>query len=226
MLKSEAKSIGKVIAKILKNLADKDGIVVLNLGSQVKAFTNLQQPYIYKFIFQKLENDYKVKIINVDLQQSPGVDITMDLTQESGYDLLSSYSPDIILISNLLEHVDSINSVLTNLAKYLKGDYYIIVSGPRFFPYHADPIDNLFRPNKKELRSLFSQYGFLQLTHEYKYSLNIFFSTKNFQQALRDNLFSLKTLVSSPKMVFNRKFMERFSPVIVFISVFKQNFKI
>jgi len=170
MLKSGAKPIGKVIAKIVKNLAEKDEIVVLNQGSQVKALTNLQQPYIYKFIFQKLENDYKVMIVHVDLQQSSGVDITMDLTQESGYDLISSYSQHIILIGNLLEHVDFINSVLTNLAKYLKGDYSIIVSGPQFFPYHADPIDNLFRPNKKELRSLFSQYSFLQLAYEYKYS--------------------------------------------------------
>lgn len=226
MLKKEAKEIGDTLIKITNNLSNKDQIVILNLGSQTKNFIDSRQPYIHSYIFQRFENNPKIRIINVDLQESPGVDITMDLTQEAGYDQLRGHCPDIILTSNLLEHVESIDSLISNLANYLNNDYYIVVSGSRFFSYHADPIDNLFRPSKKELRNIFAKFGFILVAHTYKYSLNVFFSTKNYKQDLLDNLFSIKILISSPKMLVSRNFMERFLPIIVFVGVFKQNFKL
>ena len=222
MLKNEAKRIGNLLSEMINNLSSKDEIVILNLGSQVQNFIDLQQPYIYNYIFRKLENNSKIKIVNIDLQDLPGVDVIMDLTKEFDYIKISHYIPDILIISNLLEHVDSVDSVLSNLAKYLKGDYQVIVSGPRVFPYHADPIDNLFRPGKKELRNIFLKYGFIQTSHQYKYSLNIFFSTKNFKEALVDNLYSIKTLINSPNKFLDRNFTERFLPIMIFIGVFKK----
>jgi hypothetical protein len=222
MLKSEAKKIGNLLNEIVNDLSSKDEIVILNLGSQVQNFIDLHQPYIYNYVFRKLENNSKIKIVNIDLQDLPGVDVIMDLTKESDYIKISQYLPDIVIISNLLEHVSSVDSVLSNLAKYFKGDYQVIVSGPRVFPYHADPIDNLFRPSKKELKNIFLKYGFIRISHKYKYSLNIFFSTKNFKEALVDNLYSIKTLINSPKKLLDRNLTKRFLPIVIFIGVFKK----
>jgi hypothetical protein len=222
MLKSEAKRIGNLLSEMINNLSNKDEIIILNLGSQVQNFNDLQQPYIYNYIFRELKSNSKIKIVNIDLQNLPGVDVIMDLTNESDYIKIRQYLPDILIISNLLEHVRSVDLVLANLAKHLQGDYQVIVSGPRIFPYHADPIDNLFRPRKKELKKIFLKYGFKQISHQYKYSLNIFFSTKNFKEALVDNLYSIKTLINSPKKLFDRNFTERFFPIVIFIGVFKK----
>ena len=226
MIKTEAKEIDDTLIKIINNLSNKDQIIILNLSSQIKNFIDSHQPYIHRNIFQRFENNPKIRLINVDLQESLGVDITMDHTQQTGYDQLRDYCPDIILISNLLEHVESVDSVISNLAKHLNNYYHIVCSGPGFFPYHADPIDNLFRPSKKELKNIFAKFGFIQIEHTYKYSFNLFFSTKNNKQALLDNLYSIKILIRSPKILVDRNFMKRFLPIIVFVAVFKHNFKL
>lgn len=223
MLRTEARQIGIVLKQICLNLIPKENITILNLGAgKTVDFVEIQKQYTDIFIFDDLKKLEMVKIVNIDSDMGPGIDLAMDLMQESAYIEIARYQPDIILVCNLLEHVKSPDLVVSYLTKYVKNPHYLLVSGPKRVPYHPDPIDNLFRPNARQLSKLFVKYGYLQNMHQYRYSFNILYGTKGFQSATRDYFWSLLQILKSPKKLQDRNFMGRFSFLIIFISIFQR----
>lgn len=159
MLRKESEWIGKILVS-LRGI-DKNS-VILNIGSSTKEFFDDQQPYLKENVLEPLSQ--LGWIINVDIKDSPGVDLVENFLEENGRNVLKQYDAKILLVSNLLEHVPDPYMVLSFLKEIISKDSYLILTGPRRYPYHPDPIDNMFRPSKKQLNKMLrSDFIILQL---------------------------------------------------------------
>ena len=130
------------------------GSLVLNIGSSTKEFIEESQPYIKENLLEELATkDCRIK--NVDLKQDAGVDLVGDVTDPEFADSLRSLKPGFVVCSNLLEHLENRQAFCDALAGMLTSQTRLAVSVPHRFPYHADPIDTLYRPNVTQLRAAF-----------------------------------------------------------------------
>jgi hypothetical protein len=59
------------------------------------------------------------------------------------------------MCNNLLEHIKNRSAFCTAILDILPSGGYIFASVPRQYPYHADPIDTMFRPGVEELAAQF-----------------------------------------------------------------------
>jgi len=62
---------------------------------------------------------------------------------------------DLVLCFNLLEHVSDISMVIIGLEKVTRNGGYLLITVPKRYLYHPDPIDNFFRPDCKTLENIF-----------------------------------------------------------------------
>ena len=124
---------------------------VLNIGSSTAKFRKIDQPYIDKYIF-RLFRDNNVEITHLDIKEMKGVDIVADISNNN-FSLKEKY--DLVICTNLLEHVSNVSTTVSNISSCVNKNGYLIITVPYIFPYHPDPIDNLFRPHPNELKSLF-----------------------------------------------------------------------
>lgn len=145
MIFEEAILIGKIINKLPtpKN--------VLDIGSSTAKFRKIVQPHIDKYIFSYLR-DNKVKIKHLDKKKMNGVDIVADISNNN-FSIKEKY--DLVICTSLLEHVSNISTTASNISSCISKNGYLIITVPYTYPYHPDPIDNLFRPHPNELKSLF-----------------------------------------------------------------------
>jgi len=151
MLIKEAEKINYYIKTFL---GDKKGIAI-NIGSSTAEFTDILQPYIRNLVLKPLSKHFK--ILNLDIKNQQGVDLVADFTTPEGQRAISNLNGNLYLISNLLEHIPDYEVGIKSITQLLKKDDFLILSGPKSFPYHPDPIDNMFRPNLKQLRDFFEQ---------------------------------------------------------------------
>jgi len=109
--------------------------VVLNLGSGSKRFREVSKPYIDRDIFD------------------PAVQSR-----------LRDLHPQTVLACNIMEHLpmdcrDQFPGILDAL---VPPGGVLVITVPYSYPYHADPIDTLYRPSPKELCALFPGYEVLE----------------------------------------------------------------
>ncbi len=123
--------------------------VVLNIGSSTKEFLQ-QQPYILTNVIQPIEQ-LGCKLLNIDIKKAEGVDIVGDLTNPNFIAELKTYKPAMVICANLLEHLEDRKPLVNGLISLLSNNTLLVVSVPHVFPYHADPIDTMYRPNINEL---------------------------------------------------------------------------
>jgi hypothetical protein len=150
MLIKEAKKINEYIETFLK---DKKGIAI-NIGSSTADFVDISQPYIKNLVLTPMSRNFK--IINIDIKNLKGVDLVADFTTPEGRKAISNLNGNLYLISNLLEHIPDYNLGIKSIINLLNSGDVLILSGPKSFPYHPDPIDNMFRPSLKVLQSCFA----------------------------------------------------------------------
>lgn len=151
MRKQEAKWFNKN----LFSLAESDDLFpMLNIGSSTENFRTIQQPHIDNLLFKPLR-DRNLTVKHLDIKDDPGVDIVGNLNDPQFIEKLSNMRFRSILCSNLLEHVENRNEICESMTQLIPEDGYIFVSVPFKYPYHADPIDTMFRPNIKSLASMF-----------------------------------------------------------------------
>jgi len=150
MLIKEAKKINGYIETIL---SDKKGIAI-NIGSSTSEFVDVSQPYIRNLVLNPLSLNFR--ILNIDIKKQEGVDLEADFTTQEGRQSIADLNGNLYLISNLLEHVPDYNLGIKSIIKLLNPGDFLILSGPKSFPYHPDPIDNMFRPSLKVLESYFA----------------------------------------------------------------------
>jgi hypothetical protein len=152
VLEAEAAWIGAV----LRDLPD-DAFPLLNLGSSTRTFRERDQPYIDELIFRPLAAR-GVRVIHADLKAEDGVDVVFDFTSpvERAGLVEKVGQVQTIVCSNLLEHLPIAPSeAAAHLLDVCPDGGYVIVTAPRRFGYHPDPIDNGYRPSSQELAALF-----------------------------------------------------------------------
>src|SRR5438045_2268921 len=77
---------------------------LLNLGSSSAVVRQTVQPWIENEIFRPLR-DRGIETVHVDMRQSPGVDVQIDLTDAADVHRLAAFQSPALLCCNLLEHV-------------------------------------------------------------------------------------------------------------------------
>ncbi|MBL0946733.1 hypothetical protein [Brevundimonas sp.] len=127
---------------------------ILNLGSSTKTFREDLKPHIDREVFSPLRAD-GVEVVHADMKQAPGVDLVGDITDPVYQEQLVARHFRAILVSNLLEHVRDPGIVADACRRILPEGGLICVTGPYRYPYHADPIDTMYRPTPEEFASLF-----------------------------------------------------------------------
>ena len=161
---------------------------LLNIGSSTTKFRNHIQPHITKNIFKPLKEN-GITVIHTDIQNADGVDLVGDLLDEEFVKVLEREQFDFILCSNLLEHLEEIDPICNIIERILKKNGYAIITVPYNYPYHLDPIDNMFRPTVKELYNKFNSLehinGEILEAKSYNYKLNN--TENNYFQKLRNN---------------------------------------
>jgi hypothetical protein len=201
MLVKEARKIHEYINNYL---SDKKGIAV-NIGSSTSEFIDISQPYIRSHVLNPLSKNFKIK--NIDIKNQIGVDLVADFTTEIGQARIKELNGNLYLISNLLEHIPDYSLGVNSIKKMLdKGDV-LILSGPKSFPYHPDPIDNKFRPNVKELTEIFHK-DFEIIDLRIVRSGTVLFSTALMQNT-RSTGVALRSKGSISKLLFSPRFLLR-----------------
>lgn len=175
MLNKESNWIQNILEKLEINSSSK----ILNFGSQTKK--QLQnQPALRNVVLKIYQCNSK--LINLDINEGEGVDIVGNILEDSFASKLSKLNFDIILVNNVLEHVENIELICQQLQSIIKIGGYIIFSGPYKYPKHLDPIDNMFRPEVEEVAKYFPKCKILEsaLLKEVTYSGYILSSPRIF----------------------------------------------
>ena len=201
MLVKEAIKINTYIQEFLK---DKKGIAI-NIGSSTADFIDVSQPYIRRHVLDPLSENFKIK--NIDIKEQDGVDLVADFTKLNGQELIKKLEGNLYLISNLLEHIPDYMIGIDSIKSLLNTGDLLILSGPKSFPYHPDPIDNMFRPSIKELRQYFEndfEIKDLQIVRS-----GTVFSSSVLMQNPKSTGKAIKSKGSLIKLIFNPRFILR-----------------
>lgn len=150
MNRLEAQWLGAQLAQV----PDENLFPLLNIGSSTGEFRTRIQPYIDESIFQPLRRRGG-QVVHLDIKPAPGVDLVGDLTDPVFLRRLSAVKARSVLISNLLEHVSDRTAICSTVMRILPEGGFLFVSGPHDYPYHADPIDTMFRPGIAEIHGHF-----------------------------------------------------------------------
>ena len=137
--------------------------VVLNLGSGTKRFREVSKPYIDRDIFDPLVRA-GARVVHADLKSGEGIDVSGDLFDPAVQARLRELRPDALLACNIMEHLPTdvrarFPAVIDSI---LAPGGVLVITVPYSYPYHADPIDTLYRPSPKELCALFPGYEVLE----------------------------------------------------------------
>lgn len=151
VLRQEARWIGDWLASI----ADDALFPILNVGSHTERFRTTEQPWIDRHVFAPLRQ--RGEVIHTDLRAADGVDIVGDLTDRDFRDHLRGLGARSLLCCNLLEHVPDRPTIAAALQDLVAPGGHAVVSVPYRFPYHADPVDTMYRPRPAEIATLFPQ---------------------------------------------------------------------
>lgn len=141
------------IKGVINALEDGKIIKAGNLGSSSREFREIIQPHIHHNIILPLQ-DKGFEVVNIDIKDEPGVDVIGDITKtEFAVEFNDKF--DMILCTNLLEHVVDIDLVVQNLIHATRSNGYVLITVPYKYKIHLDPIDNGFRPTPKKIAELF-----------------------------------------------------------------------
>jgi hypothetical protein len=149
VLIKEAEWVGAQLSRI----PEEDLSPLLNLGSSTEDF-GTRQPHIGELVFEPLRRR-GTRVVNVDVKDAAGVDIVGDICDPSVANRVRDAGVRAALVSNLLEHVPDPEAMARAVVDVVPPGALIVVTGPRRFPYHPDPIDNRFRPDAEEAAQLF-----------------------------------------------------------------------
>jgi SAM-dependent methyltransferase len=137
------------IRHALEQLPLSAGMRVLDIGSSSLHFRTQVQPHIDRNVFAPLR-ERGLRVIHVDARQEPGVDIIADVTTLDGVN--DTY--DLVLCTNLLEHVVDREQTVRHVKRVVRPGGTLVLTVPRRYPIHADPIDTGYRPDTAELSAL------------------------------------------------------------------------
>jgi len=127
---------------------------LLNLGSSTRSFREEAKPHIERELFAPLRAA-GIAVVHSDLKQADGVDVAGDILDPAVRAELKGRGFRGLLIANMLEHVRNRDAVTAACEEIVGPGGLILATVPSSFPYHADPIDTLYRPRPEELAAAF-----------------------------------------------------------------------
>ena len=130
---------------------------LLNIGSGTRAFRESAQPWIDRHLLAPLR-ERGIEIVHLDARPGDGIDLQADLLRDDDFARVAGarrYAA--LLCCNVLEHVPNPGAFARRCAMLVRPGGLIVVTVPRSYPHHADPIDTLYRPTPEEAAALFPQ---------------------------------------------------------------------
>jgi len=127
---------------------------LLNVGSSTIEFREAVQPWSARNIFAPL-SERGVEIVHLDARAGAGIDIRADLLNDADFARIGSRRYRAILCCNILEHVPDPGEFARRCVALVVPGGIIVVTVPRSYPRHGDPIDTLYRPTPDEAAALF-----------------------------------------------------------------------
>jgi hypothetical protein len=150
----EAKWIGAALADLpMARISP-----ILELGSSTRSFRCVERPHIEEYIHRPLR-ERGVQIVHSDLKKGEGIDISGDIYHPETREELRKVRANCILCCNILEHVADRDKFAKICDFLLQPAGYIVITVPRSYPYHLDPIDTYFRPSAAQVADLFMGYS-------------------------------------------------------------------
>ena len=127
---------------------------LINIGSSTSEFRETVQPWMARHIFGPLA-ERGVEIEHLDARDGPGIDIHADLLDDADFHRVTGGRYGALLCCNVLEHVLDPGEFARRCAALVIPGGVIVVTVPRSYPHHGDPIDTLYRPTPEEAAALF-----------------------------------------------------------------------
>jgi SAM-dependent methyltransferase len=150
MFDAEARWIGRHLAALPPELLSP----LINIGSSTAEFRDAVQPWMGRHIFGPLAVR-GVDIVHADAREGAGIDLRADLLDDADFARIRSVHYGALLCCNVLEHVRDPGEFARRCAALVSPGGVIVVTVPRSYPHHADPIDTLYRPTPEEAAALF-----------------------------------------------------------------------
>lgn len=143
----------KWIETALREYPADDLSPILDIGSQTLQFRTQEKPYIQTDLFAPLIAR-GITIIYSDLQEGDGIDISANLLEEAGYREIQATAPRTIFCNNVLEHVLDPAEFARKCFSLLPPGGRLVITVPKSYPHHRDPIDTMFRPTPEQISAL------------------------------------------------------------------------
>lgn len=147
MFREEARWIRNALSPIVR-----PSMKVIDVGASSLEFRKQVQPHIHEQIHGPIL-ERGAHITFADLKQEPGVDVVVNLAMADIPEATFANQYDLIICCNILEHVADRKVFLGNLVRFAHPGSYLLVSVPRVYPHHNDPIDTMYRPGVARLVS-------------------------------------------------------------------------
>jgi hypothetical protein len=129
---------------------------LIELGASTQAFLETH-PHVEKNLLGPLVQR-GIRIVKTDLQPGPHIDITGDIYDPAVQAKLKAVGAKCILCCNIFEHVADRETFARVCDGILSPGGTIVVTVPRSYPLHMDPIDTYYRPKPREIAQLFPGY--------------------------------------------------------------------
>lgn len=143
----------RLISRWIEELDLPKGAVCLNIGSSTGDFRRKEQPHIHNELIAPLERA-GIRIVHCDMKPAAGVDEVGDLLDPAFRETLKAYDADLLICSNLLEHLVDPNGFARACGELVKPGGMGLFTVPCSYPYHPDPIDTMLRLRPDELAAL------------------------------------------------------------------------
>lgn len=152
MFTEEARWIGRTLSAL--QLAP--GAAVLDIGSSTLRFRTRVQPHIDACVFAPLR-ERGLAVVHLDAKDDEGVDVVCDIT-DPAVDPAAALGRtfDVVLCTNLLEHVADRERTARVVLGLAGPGGYLVVTVPRRYRRHLDPIDTMYRPRPDDLAAVFT----------------------------------------------------------------------
>jgi SAM-dependent methyltransferase len=147
MFREEAHWIRNALSPVVR-----PSMKIIDVGASSHEFRTRIQPHIHEQIHRPIL-EIGAEITYADMKHEPGIDLVVDLASRKLAEDSFPVKYDLIICCNILEHVADREVFLGNLVRFARPGSYLLVTVPRRYPHHADPIDTLYRPDADRLVS-------------------------------------------------------------------------
>lgn len=146
------------MSRWLANLPLRPGARVLDIGASTLDYRTVRQPHITELVHRPLQAR-GCAITCCDIKEGEGVDLVIDLSKTDLPDQVFASPFDLVICSNILEHVIDREAFIQNALRFCATPAFLICTVPQVFPYHADPIDTMYRPSASALVQLIRKHA-------------------------------------------------------------------